>query len=232
MAYGFGHVINDIVTHLYFSYLMIYITGPTVNLNELEGAVVLLCGQTVDALATPILGVLCDHVSSQFPIRNRKRFHFCGVLVYVSSSTFLWAVCLSCETDPALNLVYIIFVVAGVNIGYSATEIAFLSLMPFLHGSEKIRTELVSFAQLNNVLAGIVAYIAFIGITQEYGLYESFGRLFALYVCLSLPGTFVFYRFLTSTPYIDFTADRETNGSGESSIRQWFQRLEFYSGTF
>ena len=230
MAYGFGHVINDIVTHLYFSYLMIYITGPVVNLSELQGAIVLLCGQAVDAVATPVLGVLCDYVSAEYPIRNRKRFHFAGVVLYVSSSALLWTVCLSCDSDPSLNLLYIIFVVFGVNIGFSATEIAFLSLVPFLHGSEQVRTKLVSFAQLNNVVSGIIAYVAFIVVTQEYGLFDSFGRLFGLYICISLPVTFAFYRFLPSTPYMEVLAETSSQLTKAKSLRDWFNNIEFYSG--
>ncbi|KAF0694221.1 hypothetical protein As57867_014824, partial [Aphanomyces stellatus] len=65
LAYGVGHVLNDICASSWFSYLLVFLSRVA-GLSPVDGALVMFSGQIADGVATPLVGVLSDR-STGFP---------------------------------------------------------------------------------------------------------------------------------------------------------------------
>ena len=55
-SYAVGHHYNDLCAACWFTYLLVYLEGPSIGLSETLAGAVLLAGQLADGLATPIVG--------------------------------------------------------------------------------------------------------------------------------------------------------------------------------
>ncbi|XP_034935138.1 major facilitator superfamily domain-containing protein 12-like isoform X2 [Chelonus insularis] len=78
LAYSLGHIFNDLTAAMWFSYILIYLQRIALLAPITAGALLLL-GQLVDALMTPIFGILVDKYS------KKKVWHIIGsVLVTLS----------------------------------------------------------------------------------------------------------------------------------------------------
>lgn len=79
LAYGIGHVLNDICASMWFTYLIVFfhfVLGFSASLS----GVVLLIGQIADALATPFVGLQSDKNDDFWLCRygRRKTWHLLG----------------------------------------------------------------------------------------------------------------------------------------------------------
>lgn len=72
LAYGVGHVFNDLCGAMWFTYLLIFFTKVIQFSNSLAGTV-LLVGQIADALATPFIGYISDRGDNMWLCRFGKR---------------------------------------------------------------------------------------------------------------------------------------------------------------
>lgn len=77
LAYSVGHFYNDLCASMWFSYLLLYLHYILKFRNTLAGYL-LLWGQIVDAVATPLLGLESDRVSGFFRYGKRKSWHLIG----------------------------------------------------------------------------------------------------------------------------------------------------------
>ena len=64
-AYGVGHFINDLVAACWFNYLFFFLKR-VVKTDAASTA--LLSGQICDGIATPIVGILSDKITTRFGI--------------------------------------------------------------------------------------------------------------------------------------------------------------------
>ena len=76
VSYGLGHVLNDLSASIWFFYAVIYCQQVLGIPPDTTGAVVLI-GQVVDGLTTPLVGYASDHTRT--PIGPRKPWHIFGV---------------------------------------------------------------------------------------------------------------------------------------------------------
>lgn len=87
LAYGTGHVLNDICASMWFTYLLVFFHLVLGFEPTLCGAV-LLIGQVADALATPFVGLHSDENSDFCLCRygRRKSWHLLGnIYIYIYS---------------------------------------------------------------------------------------------------------------------------------------------------
>ncbi|XP_073996421.1 major facilitator superfamily domain-containing protein 12-like [Rhodnius prolixus] len=79
-AYGVGHTTNDLCSAIWFTYVLIFYE-LALEFPTLYSGLVMLVGQIADAVATPIIGVLCDRGPTFWKINLRKRkiWLFCNV---------------------------------------------------------------------------------------------------------------------------------------------------------
>ena len=59
LSYAFGHVLNDLCSSMWFTYLLLFFHKVLKFDNTLAG-VVLFAGQIADGLATPFVGYFSD----------------------------------------------------------------------------------------------------------------------------------------------------------------------------
>jgi Na+/melibiose symporter-like transporter len=79
LAYGIGHVLNDICASMWFTYLLVFFHLVLKFGNSLSG-VILLVGQVADALATPFVGLQSDRDDGFWLCKygRRKTWHLIG----------------------------------------------------------------------------------------------------------------------------------------------------------
>lgn len=79
LAYGIGHVLNDICASMWFTYLLVFFNLVLQFDSSLAG-VVLLVGQVADAVATPFIGIQSDRDDDFWLCKygRRKTWHLLG----------------------------------------------------------------------------------------------------------------------------------------------------------
>ena len=79
LAYGVGHVLNDICASMWFTYLLVFF-HYVMGFDPFLSGVILLIGQVADALATPFVGFHSDKNDDFWLCRygRRKTWHLLG----------------------------------------------------------------------------------------------------------------------------------------------------------
>lgn len=134
LSYGVGHVLNDLCASMWFSHLLIFYQ-KVVQLSNIGAGVLLLTGQIVDGLATPFVGIESDRTPDS-RYGKRKLWHLGGSVAVVLTFPFIFNVCIGCQDAPhwSLFIYYIPFIVIF-QVGWAATQISHLSLIPELASS-------------------------------------------------------------------------------------------------
>jgi len=129
-SYGVGHVLNDLCASMWFSYLLVFYHFVIKFPNATAG-LLLLIGQTVDALCTPVIGYFCDKTRCFYG--RRKIWHLVGTICVAASFSFIFHVCITCEDVPVPYLVlYYACFIAVFQFGWASTQISHLALIPDL----------------------------------------------------------------------------------------------------
>lgn len=129
-SYGVGHVLNDLCASMWFSYLLVYYHF-VISLPNATAGLLLLIGQVVDAMCTPIIGYLCD--KTQCIYGRRKIWHLVGTICVATSFSFIYHVCFNCEKVEISYLVlYYASFIAVFQFGWASTQISHLALIPDL----------------------------------------------------------------------------------------------------
>ncbi|XP_059487103.1 major facilitator superfamily domain-containing protein 12-like [Neocloeon triangulifer] len=182
VAYGVGHVLNDVCASMWFSYTLLFMHAVTGMPGAQAGAILML-GQVVDALATPLVGMVADKPMAG-PLRKygrRKVCHLVGTILVILSFPFIFAPCWLCATpisvtpvpgqlpDPGMmppdtvdwwqQIIYYAPLVTIFQIGWAAVQIAHLSLIPDLTASAHGRTELTAIRYSMSVVSSIAVYM-------------------------------------------------------------------------
>jgi len=83
LAYGTGHILNDICASMWFTYLLVFF-HLVLGFDPTLAGVVLFIGQIADAVVTPFIGLQSDRNDDFWLCRygKRKTWHLLGTLVY------------------------------------------------------------------------------------------------------------------------------------------------------
>ncbi|CAB3378567.1 major facilitator superfamily domain-containing protein 12-like [Cloeon dipterum] len=181
-AYGVGHVLNDVCASMWFSYTLLFLHAVTGMPGAQAGAILML-GQVVDALATPLVGMLADRplTGSLRKYGRRKICHLIGTVMVLVTFPFIFMPCWMCETPISVTpppgqpvvvgtvppwqvdwwqqILYYTPLVAVFQIGWAAVQIAHLSLIPDLTASAHGRTELTAIRYSMSVCSSIAVYL-------------------------------------------------------------------------
>nr|XP_027207846.1 major facilitator superfamily domain-containing protein 12-like [Penaeus vannamei]XP_027207848.1 major facilitator superfamily domain-containing protein 12-like [Penaeus vannamei]XP_027207849.1 major facilitator superfamily domain-containing protein 12-like [Penaeus vannamei]XP_027207850.1 major facilitator superfamily domain-containing protein 12-like [Penaeus vannamei]XP_027207851.1 major facilitator superfamily domain-containing protein 12-like [Penaeus vannamei]XP_027207852.1 major faci len=161
-GYGVGHVLNDLCSAMWFTYLLIYFHHVLLFNNSLAG-VVLLIGQVADALSTPFVGKEADRTDDlAFCARygRRKSWHLAGTICVLCAFPFIFLGCLGCSgaSDWAQVVYYAPFVVIF-QFGWASTQISHLALIPNITQDPNDRTELNAIRYAFTVASNITVYL-------------------------------------------------------------------------
>ncbi|KAK8733070.1 hypothetical protein OTU49_006743 [Cherax quadricarinatus] len=161
-GYGVGHVLNDLCSAMWFTYLLIYFHHVLLFDNSLAG-VVLLIGQVADGLSTPFVGREADRTDDMlFCSRygRRKSWHLLGTICVLSAFPFIFLGCLGCgSSDEWAQVIYYTPFVIIFQFGWAATQISHLALIPSITQDPHDRTDLVAIRYGFTVMANITVYL-------------------------------------------------------------------------
>ncbi|XP_076054746.1 major facilitator superfamily domain-containing protein 12-like isoform X2 [Oratosquilla oratoria] len=161
-GFGFGHVLNDLCSALWFTYLLVYFHHVLLFDNTYAG-LVLLIGQIADGLATPFVGRESDRQDDTAfcsKYGKRKVWHFAGCLCVLLGFPFIFLGCIHCEgSEEWAQVMYYAPFVIIFQFGWASTQINHLSLIPDLARSEDERTDLNSIRYAFTVMSNITVYL-------------------------------------------------------------------------
>ncbi|KAG7201594.1 hypothetical protein KM043_004338 [Ampulex compressa] len=160
LAYGVGHVLNDICASMWFTYLLVYF-HLVLGFDPTLAGVILLIGQVADALATPFVGFHSDKTDDFWLCKYgaRKTWHLLGTICVLFAFPFIFSQCVGCENaHHSAQLVYYAAFVVIFQFGWAAVQISHLSLVPELTPTEHERTELIAIRYSFTVFSNILIY--------------------------------------------------------------------------
>ncbi|KZC04412.1 Major facilitator superfamily domain-containing protein 12 [Dufourea novaeangliae] len=135
---------------MWFSYTLIYFQRVAL-LQPLAAGALLLLGQIVDALMTPIFGILVDRYW------KKKVWHIIGSFMV----TLTFPVIFGGFADPSNTAVMLVYVVS-ISIfqtGWAAVQISHLSMIPALTNSPLARADLTAIRYSAQVGAAVVVFV-------------------------------------------------------------------------
>ncbi len=141
VAYGFGHVFNDLCVGLWISYLIVFYYY-VIGLSYVHAGILYLCGQVADAVFTPFIGYFCDRTYVKFYGR-RKLWHLMGTVIVAALYIIYWYKCINCEHASAIvKVVYYAIPIIVIQFGWTSVQISHLALIPELTEDKDERMEL------------------------------------------------------------------------------------------
>lgn len=94
IAFGLGHVLNDLCASCWFSYLLV-LMHHVLGLASWQSATILLSGQIADAVATPLVGIYSDKAKGwqcgAFYIGRRHLWYIFGTALVIVNFFMLFA---------------------------------------------------------------------------------------------------------------------------------------------
>uniref|UniRef100_A0A2P2I6J1 Major facilitator superfamily domain-containing protein 12-like n=1 Tax=Hirondellea gigas TaxID=1518452 RepID=A0A2P2I6J1_9CRUS len=162
LGYGTGHVLNDLCSSLWFTYLLIFLNKVERFPNALAG-VVLLIGQITDGIATPFVGHEADRTDdTPFCIKygRRKTWHLVGTFCVIVGFPFIFLGCLGCSlTEAWYQVFYLAPFVMIFQFGWAAVQISHLALIPQLTSDPHARTLLTAIRYGATVISNVTVYL-------------------------------------------------------------------------
>ncbi|KAI9912980.1 hypothetical protein PsorP6_006626 [Peronosclerospora sorghi] len=155
LAYGVGHVLNDMCASTWFSYLLVFLRHA-VAMSPVDSAVVMFCGQIADGVATPLVGIFSDRSSglAWLGLGRRKTWLAVGSLLVIVCFFLVFAVCaptwFTASPSRLVLLVYYSVAASIFNIGWAAVQVSHMAMVPELSDNDNIRCIL-------NILLRVVA---------------------------------------------------------------------------
>ena len=170
-SYGSGHVLNDLSASMWFFYAVIYLQEVLALSEKTTGGIVLI-GQVVDALTTPLVGYASDHTTTVFG--SRKPWHLFGVISVALTFPLVFGGCLGnlCVLNPwhdtGRSHGLLIAFISLFQIGWASTQVSHLALMSDITSTRKQRTTLSAVRYGVTVTCNICSLIA-LSVGLSYG---------------------------------------------------------------
>ncbi|XP_049443452.1 major facilitator superfamily domain-containing protein 12 [Epinephelus fuscoguttatus] len=157
LCYAVGHFLNDLCASMWFTYLLVYLHS-VLGFQSRYAGVMLLIGQIADGVCTPLVGYESDRTPCFYG--RRKTWHLLGTVCVVVSFPFIFNPCLACNnnTPQWAQVVYFSPFIIIFQLGWAATQISHLSLIPELVSSESDKVELTAYRYAFTVVANITVY--------------------------------------------------------------------------
>jgi len=155
-SYGLGHVLNDLCASMWFFYAVLYCQQVLGIDSDMTGVIVLI-GQVVDGLTTPVVGYASDRTRTYFGAR--KPWHFFGAVCVALTFPFVFGGCFIGATptnflsgacllkpwqDTKGKMALLIGFISLFQIGWASSQVSHLALMPDISHNKKQRTTLSS----------------------------------------------------------------------------------------
>ncbi|GMP42043.1 hypothetical protein CsSME_00011916 [Camellia sinensis var. sinensis] len=199
LFYGVGHMLNDITSACWFTYLLVFLTD--IGLTPRDAAAVMLSGQIADGFTTIFAGELIDRFG------HFKIWHGAGSALVAVSFSSVFGGCLPCQilgtnSYTVQTIGYATFA-AIFNVGWAATQVSHMSMVNCITLNSTSRVVLAScrnaFTMVANLSLYVVAFVVFHVSTSTTPVdVEIQVCLFGLFI-LSGTTLFFFFSFLNLT---------------------------------
>lgn len=225
--YGMGHMLNDITSACWFTYLLLFLTD--IGFSPRNAAIVMLSGQVADAFATVFVGELIDRFG------HFKIWHGAGSLLVAISFSSVFGGCLPCTifTSDSITFETVSYSVfaAIFNVGWAATQVSHMSMVSCITLNSTSRVALAScrnaFTMVANLSLYAIALIVFSVVNgKTYANVENQYRWIA-YVSIFIGCCFVGI-FLLATKEPRLQMDVHGKARGRISWAYWFKRVLYY----
>ncbi|XP_030550044.1 major facilitator superfamily domain-containing protein 12-like isoform X2 [Rhodamnia argentea] len=152
--YGSGHMLNDITSACWFTYLLLFLMD--IGLSPRDAAVVMLSGQVADGLATIFAGELIDRFG------HFKVWHLAGSILVAISFSSVFGGCIPCNIFGSHSLTmetigYSVFA-AIFNVGWAATQVSHMSMINCITLDSTSRVVLASCRNAFTMVANLSLY--------------------------------------------------------------------------
>ncbi|KAL2234254.1 major facilitator superfamily domain-containing protein 12-like [Sesamum indicum] len=159
--YGVGHMLNDITSACWFTYLLVFLTD--IGLAPSDAAIVMLSGQIADGFTTVFAGELIDRYG------HFKIWHGAGSLLVAISFSSVFGGCLPCKiigsNSSSMQTIGYSFFAAIFNVGWAATQVSHMSMVNCITLNSTSRVVLAScrnaFTMVANLSLYAVAFVVF-----------------------------------------------------------------------
>ena len=184
LGYACGHAQNDLCASMYFSYLLVYLEGT--GLSPVHAGIVLIAGQLVDGMATPVVGALSDQVDCTnskfiggkcFGLSGRRKAWYIGGITLVTFT--FWALFTPIEDDDTVGggtaailfspVVHYAIANCLFQIGWASVQVSHMAMVPELTPLVSERCFLNSIRFAVTVGSSITVYVlvwAFTAVTS------------------------------------------------------------------
>ncbi|XP_013194158.2 major facilitator superfamily domain-containing protein 12 [Amyelois transitella] len=157
IVYGLGHVYNDLCAAMWFSYMMLFFQAVLEMRAAVAGAMLLL-GQVIDALATPVVGILADRYGT------KKKWHLTGCILVTCTFPLLFIRCWGCQPGVVSYLAwwmptYYAILIVVFQIGWAIVQISHLAMIPTISDNLHVRSELTSIRYMASVTSSLMVYL-------------------------------------------------------------------------
>ncbi|XP_063375639.1 major facilitator superfamily domain-containing protein 12-like [Cydia amplana] len=181
VLFGLGHVHNDLCAAMWFSYMMLFFQA-VLEMRSAVAGFLLMTGQIVDAIATPVVGILADRYGT------KKSWHLTGSIMVTCTFPMLFIRCWGCWIGADVDYLawwmplYYTVLITFFQIGWAIVQISHLAMIPSISDSLQVRSELTSIRYMASVTSSITVYLitwvvlratnysTFIGPTDDYKL--------------------------------------------------------------
>ncbi|KAG8391343.1 hypothetical protein BUALT_Bualt01G0178000 [Buddleja alternifolia] len=159
--YGVGHMLNDITSACWFTYLLVFLTD--IGLPPRDAAIVMLSGQIADGFTTIFAGELIDRYG------RFKVWHIAGSVLVAVSFSSVFGGCLPCKiigsNSSSMQTIGYSFFAAIFNVGWAATQVSHMSMVNCITLNSTSRVVLASarnaFTMVANLSLYAVAFVVF-----------------------------------------------------------------------
>ncbi|PKU86643.1 major facilitator superfamily domain-containing protein 12 [Dendrobium catenatum] len=227
LVYGAGHMLNDITSACWFTYLLLFLTD--LGLSPRDAAIVMLSGQVADAFTTIFAGELIDRFG------HFKKWHAGGSILVAISFSSVFGGCLPCKiigkNSSTLQTIGYSLFAAIFNVGWAVTQVSHMSMVNCITLNPTSRVALNSCRNAFTMVANLSLYAfalvvfsvynakAYDGIKLEY-------RWIA-YMSIFMGCCFVVV-FLIGTKEPALKQRRHSESFSKISWNYWFKKALYY----
>ncbi|XP_052171173.1 uncharacterized protein LOC127787250 isoform X2 [Diospyros lotus] len=154
LCYGVGHMLNDITSSCWFTYLLVFLTD--IGLSPRDSAAVMLSGQIADGFVTIFAGELIDRFG------HFKIWHGAGSVLVAVSFSSVFGRCLPCKifgtNTAALQTIGYSTFAAIFNVGWAAAQVSHMSMVNCITLNSTSRVVLASCRNAFTMVANLSLY--------------------------------------------------------------------------
>ncbi|KAJ7949075.1 Major facilitator superfamily domain-containing protein 12 [Quillaja saponaria] len=225
--YGMGHMLNDITSSCWFTYLLLFLTD--IGLSSRDAATVMLSGQIADGLSTIFIGELIDRFG------HFKIWHGAGSVLVAVSFSSVFGGCVPCQifatSSTIMQTVSYSTFAAIFNVGWAATQVAHMSMVSCITLNSTSRVVLAScrnaFTMVANLSLYAVAFTVFDIISGKTHADIQNEYRWIAYISIFIGCCFVvIFHIGTKEPRLKVCVQSEDNA--RISWFYWFERILYF----